>query len=364
MNILSYGKDVLSKKYGTNTPSFKCAYSMLNSFLRRCNWIKTTNDFEENGEKLYNVIISENNSKETKRKLLLIFIFLLKNLDSKWLSLFLQNYSRLKKEIIEERKTNSIRSEKEMNCLQYSLFELRKKYPVNINRLDQKSLLFNLFLHIDETPRLAYRTLVFNPEKNKQNYIELNKEKVNIILNDYKTYKFYKTWVIEVTHEPLRRYLHEYVKKMKPDEYFFLNRRRKIFPSNKFSEFVQQVFLEKIGIKVNVNCLRKLKERELFHKNPNTMDMSLKDKEQFVEKYFKHTLKNAELYYNRPQSAIVSTLEPELAPKDTASLTNPKPAPKRKKKIKSFRKDLQKLMSDYNVSKKQVNQLLSNQVLI
>ena len=61
--------------------------------------------------------------------------------------------------------------------------------------------------------------------------------------------------------------------KMKSDDYFFLNKNNKIYPSTKFSQFTQNVFKIKVGKKININCLRKIKESAIFLQNKKIFRM-------------------------------------------------------------------------------------------
>ena len=459
-DFLLFTKKFLAEKYDVNSSSFKTSYSITKSFINRHLDLfepkskkkqnankdenldankdeysknsdnistKSTQTFLKNASKILKIIEDSNASDETKRKLLLFFALLLKKLNEHDLHVkYLKTYRKIKYNIIDERKSSVPRGYKEIQCLGVSLQKLRN-VPININELDAKTLLYNLLVYIDETPRLDYRSLIYNPStSNKQssinhlNYMKNYKDKsgndcnIMIVLNDYKTYKKYGTWTIKINHTKLCEYINKYINhhKLKANEYIFLNANHKPFTSNKFSEFVQNIFKKKVGIKISINCLRILKENQLFHQNPQTLNWSLKEKEKWVVQYFRHSLATSRLYYQRIKHNDSNNNTPKHTQNDTeiSGLTKTKSFHKKKhhkkhnkkhyrenkslsstsahnnndenggnsesitesikqhkykaNKMISFTNELNELMQKYNVGKPQVRKLISKEVLI
>lgn len=300
MTLSTYISQLIKTKYH-NGKSRKNITSLMNSFLRKFPQIKTIKDLSQQSENILKGLLKSTLSAETIRKIVYILSLVYDQIgDKKSQSLYQKTYLRLKKEIIDHRKTNKPISAKEADCVDIPYETLFSK-PIDLKELDQKTLLYNLLIYIKETPRLDYRTLIYNPTKNKNvaNYIKLN-EPPQIVLNDYKTSKTYGPWIIPIKHNKLLEYLRTYVraKNIKPGTYLFLNQAGKPYPSHKFSEYTQRMFNKKLKYKITMNCLRKIKEKFIFHNNPKTLNMSYKDKEDLVAKYFKHNLQTSMLYYN------------------------------------------------------------------
>lgn len=320
-DFLAFAKEFLAEKYNVHSSSFRTSYSITRSFVNsnaelfddtNSSTLKPYVKFIDNAPKILHIIETSKSSQETKRKLLLFFALLLKKLNEEKLHVqYLKLYRKIKYNIIDQRKTNVPRGYKEIQCLDISLRKLRNQ-PINHKKLDAKTLLYNLLIYIDETPRLDYRTLKYNPStsnSNNGNYLKYSTRKnsdcnVMIVLNDYKTSRKYGTWTIKIKHNQLCEYINKYIKhnNLKSNQHIFLNANHKPFSSNKFSEFVQNVFKGKLGVKISINCLRIMKENQLFHQNPDTLNWSLKEKEDWVVNHFRHSLATSRLYYQRINS--------------------------------------------------------------
>lgn len=486
-NFIAYAREFLAQKYNTNSPSFKTSYSITKSFINKHKKLfesKSKTDepytnFKNNALEVLSIIQSSKLSKETKRKLLLFFALLLKNLEEKELYVkYFQLYSKLKYDLISERRKNMPRGYKEVQCLGVSLAELRKK-PIDMNDFDPQTLLYNLLVFLDETPRLEYRFLIYNGSKtgsngsktgsneskigsnesktdsnasktgsnesktggngsktgsnkvkngksnakngknnakNKDeigdNYLQKQSNSSNyvMILNNYKTYNTYGPWHIEIQNAKLCQYINKYIqnhKELRPGSYVFVNTVGKPFSSNKFSEYVQSTFLNKTDTKISINCLRLLKENQLFHHNPAILKMSLEDKDNWLIQHFRHSFATATLYYNRinksesnpsvsssntsesssnasisyPSESSSSTIFNTSEINDEFMESNPSNDSSSnfsnssndsseasihhmENKIISFKKDMRQLMSRYDISQNQVLKLISPQGLL
>ena len=304
-------KQQISSVYDQSSCSFKTMQSILGKFIRtNLSDIETVDDFIENVDNVMKIIKSSHKSKETKRKIVYFLALACKQLKLKEAQMnYFEYYKQLKKEIIETRTENDSINKKEAECLKFSLEKLRKRELEQ--KTDQSSLLYNLLIFLDETPRLEFRTLVFHPIppiKQDVNYLEKVNDGYQIVLNKYKTSRTYGQWIIPIRRSQPNSFtddLIEYIKKYiaqnqtKRNELIFYNRNNKEYPSNKFSEFVQSTFSDKINAKLNINCIRKLKINALFHQNPKILKMSLKEQKDWVIKHFKHSLPNSMLYYKR-----------------------------------------------------------------
>lgn len=347
MLLIEIAKQVLGNVYASKPSSFKASFSLINAFLRS---IKkediTENDVVSNKtqNELVKQILLSDKSRETKRKLLLILAALLKKIHAPLKTKAEQRcyveYTNLKRDLISSRKANVAISDKEANALSLDFSELRQKFQ---EKLDQRSLLYNMFVFIDETPRLEYRILTLhNPKSPSSNFLKFVAKKAVIVLNVYKTSKKYGTWTIKVENPKLNKYIHDYVttKKMKPGDDFFKNSKSEPFASNKFSEEFQSAFQAVTNTKVNLNSFRKLKENALFHKNPEVLKMSLKEREKWVEKHFKHSLATSMLYYNRVEKSKTSlTNTSEETRTSVSAKENNSVDDNKKKDIQDFREN-------------------------
>ena len=367
MTLLQFAKQHLLTKYKNNKSSYKTAYSTIHSFLKRNSQFT---DLLTDGGKILDTILTSKKSKETKRKLLFVFAFLLEKLnETKLHRKYIQAYTKIKYEIINDRKINKARSVKEAECLNISLQKLRS-VKINIDELNQRTLLYNILIYLDPTPRLELRKLVYSPKQNipEKNYIVCESGKCEIVLNDYKTSKYYKEWRIELEGD-LKNYVENYIEKMKLNrgDNFFLNTRKKPYPSNKFSELIQKIFKDKIGVSISINCLRKIKERDLFHQNPKILNMSLKDREEYVKKNFRHNLHTSMLYYNRvgenntektkTKSESENQQKQELETSDQSDISSAS-TQSVEKNIFDFMKDLNILTKTYGIDREQLKRIL------
>lgn len=306
-NILKFANDVLFNRY-ENKESYKQNLSNFRSFIN-VNYDLfenfELNDFcSKNYKDICNRIINSPKKAATKKKTLYILFLLCKHLgnDEKSQVHFIQNYSRIKRNMKKEREKNQPVNIKEANNLNITLNDLRS---LGIqSKFNQKDLLYNLLIFIDETPRLEYRTLIYesNPNKllNNNNYLIFNDNKFMLVIDNYKTRKTYGTWYINIHNGLLHEYILQYIQhhNLIPGQSLFPNYKNNIRPSNKFSEFLQRTFKDKIGKLININSLRKIKESSLYH-NINKNNWSIENKKKFVQKYFKHSLATADLYYHK-----------------------------------------------------------------
>ncbi len=334
----------LSLLYHDNKTSFKKTFSTVNAFLNRNGDLLLHRDSAQ----LFKKVKESTVSKETKRKVLYNLALLLLILkERKMHAKYMAEYRRLKSSIIRDRKANIIRKPEKEGCLQVSVLKERKK-AIDMDDLTPHALIFNLLIYIDPTPRLEYRSLIFSPtsDLDKKNYLSKIRGTWTIVLNNYKTVKYYKRWTIVIKSDRLQRYINKYVKtnKLSANDHIFLNAVGKEYPHNKFSEFIKRAFFNKTGIDVTINCLRKIKEVELFHRNPMTLTMSLKEKEDFVKNNFRHSLRTSMLYYNRIDKDVGAPL---VAP-DRDNQT-----------IFEFSKDLETLMGRYGITKTQLGAMFN-----
>ena len=297
--MLAYIQSELIKKYGKGTSNYKTAISTARAFLNQNQHIKSLDQCDD----IMNAILNSSKSLETKRKQLFIFAYIYETKkDKKCQKKMLKVYSRIKYQILNQRKENKVRNRKEAECLMVTLTELRKRIKWNV--FDQQNMVFNIFVSPDQTPRLEIRTLVLETkDKKKGNYIIEDKKRKGfyyMMLNSYKTSQFYGPWKIRF-NDKMSSFVRNYIKKngIKPGNHFFLNQKKKEYPSNKFSEYVQRIFKKRVGVNININCLRKIKEIELFHNNKISLNMSLKEKEEWVKKNFRHNLHTSLIYYNK-----------------------------------------------------------------
>lgn len=357
MNILEFADITLLKYYGRKDAStYVMGMPILRSLFKSNPQIKTTKDFDVYAKELLESISKSTKSLETKRKLLFLLALLFQELKLEhYKKLYLGKYKHYKKKILDDRKKNEPRSIKELQCLKFDLGDLRRK-PINLLSLNQKSLIYYLLIFIDETPRLDYRSLVYNPTINIDtlNYLKFTSQEQYIMLNNYKTRKKYGPWKIPIVHPPLLNYLQQYIKKhqLQSNQHIFLNSKKNLYPSNKFSEFVQQSFLKQTGRRMNINCIRMLKERYLFHQNPKTLHMSLDEREKFVEKYFTHSYGTAMLYYHR--------IDKNKEEKKPTLISQKNPIDR----FQEFQQKLNNLMKEYSITNTQAHKLFSNQSLI
>ena len=240
MHFLQYSEKQLKNRYGNNQ-TFKCAISLVRTFANANPKIKTIELFDQHALLILDKILKNQRlSTSTKKQLIFVFSLLLRNHNnnSKKLKFFVDAYKKLKNEITEKRKENLPRNFEELQGMKFNLFELRKQYPINFDRMTQSDLLFNLLIHLDETPRLEYRLLKLNPsgDLTKQNYIQCSEQCV-IVLNVYKTAKKYGKWEVVVKNKKMNRYLTNYLQRVPDDEYIFVNKKNKMFFLNTVNSF-------------------------------------------------------------------------------------------------------------------------------
>ena len=237
---------------------------------------------------------------------------------------FLRKYKEIKKLMRKQKEQNVPNNPKEEENLAITLTDLRS---LGIQKqFTQYDLLYNLLIFLDETPRLEYRKLIYNPtmtsinnsftdnehnnsvansnsDKNhaRNNYLSTKNGHWLLILDDYKTRDKYGTWYILIRDKNMNKYISGYVKynRLQPNQIIFANNKGNIRPSNKFSEFLQRMFRSKCGKLININALRKIKENELYHRNNDKNNWSIEQKKEFLKKYFRHSLNTAELYYHK-----------------------------------------------------------------
>lgn len=299
-------KEILHKHYEKES-SYNQNLSTIRKFLHdNVDLFQKPNSVCNNIVKICDRIEQSNKKNATKKKLFYLFSIICNRKKSQ--IKYLELYKLKKKTILKDRTKNEALNIKEADNLSLS-FEKLRKLGIQKN-FTQHDLLFNLLIFIDETPRLEYRTLRYAPTHSFQvgkNYltpkVSAQLDSWMIILDSYKTRETYKTWYIQIENRKLNKYLTDYFNffGLAQNTLVFPNSKQKIRPSNKFSEFVQRMFKTKTGKSININSLRKIKECALFHRNPeiNALSVPLDKKQNFVEKYFKHSLQTAQLYYHK-----------------------------------------------------------------
>lgn len=374
MSFIEHVKSLLRKQYPNQPQSYRTCVSAVRQFIKHAD-IQSKEQFLQRADYYLGKIDSYKRSKETKRLVLFVLALVLKNLGQKKFHREYYNaYRKLKKEIEETRKKNEARGEKEQQCLSWTLEKLRSK-SINENDLTQKALLYNLLVFLDETPRLEFRFLIFQPAvpSTEDNYLFRDDEKGwYIMLNQYKTMKRYGPWKISLQqNQDLANYVSKYVQanQLQPGQHIFLNARQQPFPSNKFSEFVQRTFFAYTGTRITINCLRKIKENHLFLKNPKSLEMSLAQKEDWVQNHFRHSLNTSQLYYNRidpnrkPRSVTIIREPRNFVPQKDLRKSSPRAKnfapPTKKKTPKDFEQELNRLMKEFNLSNLQVSKIVS-----
>ena len=294
-----------------HSSSAKTITSIMKTFLDSVD-VHTTNEFQQNTSKLLSTLRSSKRSKETKRKLAYFFALASKNLkDTPSQKQYVDMYVQYKVEIVKDREKNTAINDKEMRILRkVSLKDLRSK-DIRLDDLTQDALLYNLLVYMDETPRLEYRLLMFlNKEpkpqvQKKRNFLVYSDvgPKCELLLGNYKTYSKYGLWRIDIAkkYPELTGYIGKYINahRLSPYDVIFLNVRKRPYPSNKFSEYVQRMFENRLGLKISMNIFRKIKVNALFHQNPKILQMPLEKQKKWVEQHFRHSLGNSMLYYKR-----------------------------------------------------------------
>lgn len=288
------------QKY-TSENTIKQAIGMCRNRIFKTGFAETTNDFLQNIDKIYALMLEENVSKECKRKAFIYASDLLKYLKKPEKSKkFHDVFKRLTTEIFENRKKNEIRGEKEEKALVLSLDNLsgNEIKQNNINTLD---LVYNLLVFIPETPRLDYRTLIYEPKnKNVSSIKRNNNGTYTITLINYKNSKFYGPWIIPVRNKSLVKYIDEYIKKkgIQINTLFIPNNKGSEHTSSNFSKTVTRAFQKRTGTEIGIDELRKIKERDMS-KDYGLNTKSTKEIEDFTKKFFRHTIATSMIYYRR-----------------------------------------------------------------
>ncbi len=325
--------EILAKKYEPNSSSYSSASYILNSFLQSFPQFNTVEILIDKIDDLHFAILTTRKSQETKRKLFYIFALLLQYLKQpQQFRKFLRQYMDIKKAIINERQDNVAISKKEAVGLNVTLRDLRK-HEINKAKLDQQDLLFNLLIHIDETPRLDYRLLKFNLTNPtaQDNYINRTNEGWVIVLNNYKTSAHYDPWHIQIKNPLLVDYLDTYFAAhgILAGDWVFKNKRKNPYPHNKFSEYIQRTLKKYTGIKITNNTLRKIKENDLFFANPKLLKMSVNEEKEYPKNFFRHSLNTARTYYKRVPETRSRSLPRKIPsqPRQTVKKKLPTPTP-------------------------------------
>ncbi len=299
MSLRIFIEKILKRDYPKES-SYKTNESTIRSFMG-FSGIQTIDDITKLGSEVIEVVMNYPRARETRRKVLLILMRVFTELKLPEQTDALKRvYLELKTSIRKDRKKNEPRTEKEKVCLETSLDDLRE-VKINHDDQDKSDLIFNLLVHSDYSPRLDYRTVIFKPTERKgKNYI--TEKCTRIVLNNYKTAAKYGKWVIPL-HGKLRTYLRRYVeaRNIRPNEFLFATRHAEAPSAANFSTLIEKTFKKKVGKPIRINTLRKIKEIQLYHRNPETMRMSLKQHEDLVVKYFRHSHDTAIVYYNRVQ---------------------------------------------------------------
>lgn len=378
----------------TQSSSFKTAVSILGTFIKTLG-IGSTKEFNTKYKMVLHSLKSSKRSKETKRKIAYFMALAYQTLNNITAQKeFLKLYNKYKYEIQRGREKNAPINTKEQRCLQHvSLKKLRSK-PIDFGALTPDDLLFNLLVRMDETPRNDYRLLVYTNEEPKQvqgnNYLVcLSNGSCKILLGKYKTYSTYGVWKMNISEKypELARYIEQFIAhwELPNNTVLFLNKVKKPYPSNKFSEHIQTLFENKTGFRISMNCFRKIKANALFHQNPRILNMPLEEQKKWIEEHFRHGLATSNLYYKRVdkddpvsvvtwnesvQSSAKALSVSNRVPSYSASTVSTKKSKKRKysksnkSRLWAFRDALKSVMKEYNVNDNEVTKLLSGQLLI
>ncbi len=204
-------------------------------------------------------------------------------------------------QIINEKRKAGKPAKRAKNNVVITLDDLRA-IPINNDKVDQKSLIYNLLVHQDETTRLGLHSLLYDPEdKEGKNYLECAGDICRIVMNDYKTHKTYGAWVINFTG-PMKDYIISYLSKTNKQKgsVFFWNKLGNPYSRNKFSSLIGRIMKKRIGTTLKTNQIRKIKANGLFHHHPRKLEMSLKEREEYVIQTFRHSLQTSDMdYYNK-----------------------------------------------------------------
>jgi len=352
-------KPILDKLYkNTKENTYKTVTSTMSAFCSKNPDIKSIN----NHKLIIARIMNTKSKKPTKLKQLFIFGSIYKELNKKKAKeAILKEYKTLNKDLYKQLKKNKPRSFKDKICKDTTLQSLRD--ILDYDDLDQKNILFSIYVSMDYTPRLELSDLIYvtshKPSKDKyknKNYIYFNNNnKCFIVLNDYKTAETYGTWNIPVDGK-LKIQLSKYLKEYKSNnEHVFLNRVKKPFPRNKFSEFFQSCFKKKLKRKITSTCLRKIKENHVYHHNTSMLNMSVAEKEKYLIKYFRHNKKTAENWYKFVRTNKVSKKKGvwnSQQPQDDEYYQDTYTKPQKSKvNVNTFLGDLHHIMVKNKVSK-------------
>ena len=290
--------------------TFKSVSTTLRAFCKRNPDIKSLSPHNLIIER----ILKHKSSRLTKIKQLYMFGSLYRELgNTKAQKAISSQFKKLNKGFNNKLKKNKPKNSSEKKCISTNLSFLRSK--LDYTDLDQRSILYSIYVSSEYTPRLELNELIYitssnvNKNKNKdKNYIYFtSSDECFIVLNKYKTADAYGEWIIPIKNK-LKTLLRNYLTSKKGNmEYVFLNKRNKMFPPNKFSEFFTNSFKKIAGKKISSTCLRKIKENDLFHYNSKILNWSDQEKEEYVIKYFRHSNKTADLFYKMQGSSIAKS---------------------------------------------------------
>lgn len=190
-------------------------------------------------------------------------------------------------------------TEKEENALKVTYEDLIQQAPLELYR---EALLYNLLVHVPETPRLDYANLRYDPEDKTGNYIAKKNGMYYIVLNKYKTANKYGRWKYPIRPQWLNNWLDDYfrVRNYPRGEYLFVRSSTK--PNEPmtrptFSRFVENVFKMTVGTPITINALRKIKERFMLHLNPNINQLSMAQREDIAIGLFRHSYNSSLQHY-------------------------------------------------------------------
>ena len=296
--MLPYARHVMRSQY-QNENSFKSSYATIKALINRYN-IRSLEYFDQNINTICDDILGSPTALQTQSKQIYILSLLVKNKLE-----YNDTYKLLKKikeklnyQIMQNRLKNKPKNRKEMECLKIKYSDL-KKFKINNNHINFKNMLFNLLVHQKETPRLDYRLLTYDPYDRTGNFVYEKNNDLYITLNDYKTAKTYGPWTFKL--EPkVSEYMKLFIKelKLKRGVHIFRNSKGDPYNRGRFHDFISRTFEQKTRATMTIGCLRKIKELEMFHRNPKILTMTLKEKSNFVIKYFRHSLRTATESYN------------------------------------------------------------------
>lgn len=267
------------------------------SLLRDYGYENTSLDaFVNNYASIWGKLSSSNKSLSTKMMVLLALMKLFPtNLKIRNFLGIEYSYHKNEREAI-QMQCNGVVSTKELTTLKMFDYWNRKNSPIDMKKLNQLDLLYNMLMYIDYVPRLEYRTLVWNPDlPTDSNYISGDGI---LVIQNYKTVKRYGIRKIKLSEK-----IFDYIKlfiftnTIIEGEFIFMTRNGTQYGSPQFSAFTVRAFKHRSPFSIRINLWRKIVQHYTFHENEKTQQLSFFEKDKYVQTVFGHNLKTAQRYY-------------------------------------------------------------------